>query len=296
MKKLYTLIAALVPVALFSQTVFWSEDFGTGCDQGQLATSYTGTNGAWTMVETGVNTTTANTWFVSATSNGNPVGQCTSPCGNNRTLHISTSIATTLPAHPIDDGAIYLVGMAGFCDFLPCGTTNKRVESPTINCTGRSNITLSFKYIEGGGSQDNATLVYFDGTAWQSTPLADMNKTPTCGSDGGGIWTQFSIALPASANNNPNVKIGFNWSNAESTDAVDPSVAIDDITLSVTDTAPTCCDGDFNCDGVINVLDMIIIVNQFGCMAGCTADLNNDGAVGAADLTIFNGLYGIVCP
>ena len=28
-----------------------------------------------------------------------------------------------------------------------------------------------------------------------------------------GQWTAFSILLPVSANNNPSVKIGFNWIN-----------------------------------------------------------------------------------
>ncbi|PCH92367.1 MAG: hypothetical protein COB85_08235, partial [Bacteroidetes bacterium] len=47
-----------------------------------------------------------------------------------------------------------------------------------------------------------------------------------------GTWTAFSILLPASANNNDSVKIGFNWTNNDDGVGTDPSVAIDDITLS----------------------------------------------------------------
>jgi len=94
-----------------------------------------------------------------------------------------------------------------------CSATDKRVESPTINCTGRTSISINFKYIEGGNATDNATLMYSanGGTNW--TQIADMNKTLAC-SDVDGIWTSFSFALPASADNNPNVKIGFRWVNA----------------------------------------------------------------------------------
>lgn len=40
----------------------------------------------------------------------------------------------------------------------------------------------------------------------------DIPKSINCGG-GQGRWTQYSIALPASANNNPNVKIGFRSGN-----------------------------------------------------------------------------------
>lgn len=294
MKVFYTLIVALLPVALFSQNVFWTEDFGTGCGQGDVASTYSGTNGAWAITITGYNAEAANEWYVSASSNGNPVGQCSSGCGTNKTLHISNSTQTSFPLHNIDDGAIYMAGLDGFCDFVPCGATNKRAESPTINCTGKSGITISFKYIQGGGPNDNTSLDYFDGASWSTIVI--LPETQKCGTDGG-IWTAYTANLPASANNNPNVKIGFKWVNVDSMDASDPSVAIDDIEVASSEVVePTCCDGDFNCDGVVNVLDMIIIVNQFGCISGCTADLDGDGIVGASDLTLFNGLYGDICP
>lgn|GEM_PF-2382776 len=294
MKKIYALVLVLIPSVLFSQTVFWTEDFGTGCNQGQLASAYSGTNGAWTMTVTGPEADDANAWFVSARDNGNAIGTCGSGCGTNRTMHISNSFATPLPVHPIDDYAIYAEGFDGFCGLIQCAATSKRMESPTINCTGRTDISVNFKYFEGGNAIDNATLWYSanNGGAW--TQISDMPKTALCGADRG-TWTAYTFALPASANNNATVKIGLQWVNNDDGDATDPSFAVDDITLSVPDVV-TCCPGDFNCDGVINVLDMIIMVNQFGCAAGCTADLNNDGIIGAADLTIFNGLYSDICP
>jgi gliding motility-associated-like protein len=81
-----------------------------------------------------------------------------------------------------------------------------------------------------------------------------MPKTTLCPS-GQGEWATFSIALPASANNNPNVRIGFRWVNNDDGTGADPSFAVDNITLSTvtTGTPPvasftanqtTICEGD----------------------------------------------------
>ena len=56
-----------------------------------------------------------------------------------------------------------------------------------------------------------------------------------------------------------------------------------------------CCTGDFNCDGIVNVADLGIIISQFSC-SGCFADLDQDGLVTVLDLNVFSGLFGAVCP
>jgi gliding motility-associated-like protein len=216
--------------------VFWTETFGTGCNQGQVAGGWTGLNGTWTMTN-GTNGAGANNWFVSATEAGMGVNNCGDGCLanaalTNRTLHIgnvATSFCACFFCPTGDCGAAY-----DACNFNLCGggspLTDRRIESPVINCTGQSNITLSFLYMENGqGTQDDATLLYFNGVTWaQIDPLA---KTTVC-SGGQGRWTAFSILLPASANNNPNVRIGFRWVNDVDGVGTDPSFAVDDITLS----------------------------------------------------------------
>jgi hypothetical protein len=59
--------------------------------------------------------------------------------------------------------------------------------------------------------------------------LDPMATTNTC--TGSGEWTAFGIMLPSSANNNPSVKIGFNWINNDDGSGGDPSFSVDDITL-----------------------------------------------------------------
>lgn len=78
---------------------------------------------------------------------------------------------------------------------------------------------------------DLATVWYFDGSTW--TQIASPPQTNNASCSGQGLWTTFSIALPASANNNANVKVGFNWVNIDGNfSAQDPSFAVDNITLS----------------------------------------------------------------
>jgi hypothetical protein len=201
MKKLYffTLTFILISMQISAQ-VFWTEDFQNACNSGCNASTYVGPNGAWTVTNTGANGADANVWYVSGAECGNNAGMCGSVCGaTDPSLHLGANTSVTG-----DNGAAYLAGGLGF--WFP--ETDKRAESPTINCTGQSNITLSFNYIENGDANiDNAELWYFDGTTWSM--LIDLPKTSLCGVQG--LWTNYSQLLPASANNNANVKIGFRW-------------------------------------------------------------------------------------
>jgi gliding motility-associated-like protein len=212
--------------------VFWTEEFGTGCSQGALASAFTGTNGAWAVTNTGTNDASANQWYVSATESGMTAGSCGDGClgagTTNRSLHIanvSTSPAAFIFCPSGDCGAAYDTGIGA-----NNVRTDKRAESPTINCSGQSNITAAFNYIEGGeAALDDATFWYFDGSTW--TQIDNMPKTTTCGG-GQGMWAARTVTLPASANNNVNVKVGFRWVNNDNGAGSDPSFAVDAITLT----------------------------------------------------------------
>lgn len=203
--------------------VFWTEDFTNGCPNNCAAASYSGVNGAWSVFNTGTNGVDNNPWYVSGAENGNAAGACATLNGTNSTLHIGSN-ATVLG----DMGATFLNTGAGLFD-IP---TDLRAESPIINCTGKSTIILSFNYIENGdGLNDNATLWYTDGTLFTWIQLADLTKTVLC-SPTVGTWTNYSQILPASADNNAQVQIALRWVNNDDATGEDPSIAIDDITLS----------------------------------------------------------------
>jgi PKD repeat protein len=217
---------------IFAQ-VFWTEDFGSGCSQNNLVSSYTGTNGAWTLTATGTNGTKANNWFVSATEAGMTAGSCGDGCLNNsgltnRSLHVGC-LPIILFCPSGDCGAAYNAGGNA--------VTDRRAESPVINCSGRSNITLTFIYMEEGeGTSDNATVWYYDGSTWAQ--LSDPAKSNNSLCYPQGTWTAYTISLPASANNNAAVKIGFRWVNNGNNVGTDPSCAIDNVSLSSTSSVP----------------------------------------------------------
>ena len=213
-KAIGLLFVSLFMLSMQSKAqVFWTENFSTP---------------AWTLnVPTGLNDPDANYFSISDDEGGGITPNLGAPlsCGvatnGNNSLFITSGFSF---------GAAYNAG--GFCvaPLNICVTTNTRAESPIINCTGKINITVDFNYIENGDATlDDAVLWYFDGITW--SVLSNMPKTLT-GCGGQGLWTSYSIVLPASANNNPNVQIGFGWVNNDDGLGTDPSFAVDDISLS----------------------------------------------------------------
>lgn len=232
MRKFYLIITICISAFVANAQVFWTETFGTGCNQGQLASIFTGTNGAWTIVSTGTNDPYANTFYVGAQEAGNSVGACGSGCAGtiDASLHIG-NVAIPALSLAADNGATYNSG--GICGLGYCVITNKRAESPIINCTGKTSITIAFGYMENGATTlDDGSLWYSvdGGTTWSLLDIMAKTLFGTCSPQG--MWTSYSFALPASANNNASVKIGFNWTNNDDGVGTDPSLAVDDITLS----------------------------------------------------------------
>ena len=242
LRSLLLIIIFCITGALNAQ-IFYTETFdgtpcatGSGCDPSIIG---------WTVTSTAVEGGDANRWYVSDTESGVLPPGCGVGGTGNQSLHVgnvSTSAAAFLFCPGGDCGAAY-------DDSGPGEITSKRAESPIINCTGQSNITVDFNYIENGqGATDDCSFWYFDGITWANIdPIA---KSGLCGAQG--QWTAVaSIALPASADNNPNVQIGFLWVNNGDGIAADPSVAIDEVTLTnnavgcdatITQAGPFCAD------------------------------------------------------
>jgi hypothetical protein len=239
MKKLFTFIIITILAGSASAQVFWTETFGTTCNFRGHANGFVSSNGTWAVNSTGTNAANANEFFINDRISYKGTGVCAGgsdlACGSpvNNSLHVGGS-AFGLISIP-EDSASYWTGF--YCSFFGfCSTTNKRAESPAINCSGKTGVNLSFVYYEGGDTGDglpngDATLWYYDGSSWAQ--ISTMAKTPrNCSGTMYGVFTDFTIALPSSADNNPNVKIGFNWTSDDVSHGTDPSFAVDSIRLS----------------------------------------------------------------
>jgi hypothetical protein len=256
MKNILTLtFGLLIGNWAFAQTTFWTEDFGTGCNQGQLGDTYTGNNGSWAVSDYTSSNNAANKFYVSATEAFTGLGSCGDGCLDaaltDATLHVGGVYVEyqTFPIVEADMGASYNVGGIGGFGFQ--SETNIRAESPLINCSGYQNIELEFDYMEGGeGSIDDATLHYYTGSSWGV--LDNPDKTVTGCPGGQGAWTHYSYNLPAIINDLANFQIGFRWVNADDGTGSDPSFAVDNITLT----------GDIT-TGINEVNDGALRIRQF---------------------------------
>ncbi|MGD1846555.1 MAG: PKD domain-containing protein [Salibacteraceae bacterium] len=233
--RLFPLVGLLLllPAITFGQTVFWVETFNTGCNANTTVANFPSSTGQglWSLDTIGVpSLPNPNMFFVSGAEAGMVAGGCGDGCVatpglTNQSLHISRINLL----NPADSAATYNNG--------PGSAVNLRAISPVINCTGFADITVDFDYIEGGdGALDDATLWYSNNSGLTWALIDSLAKTPnTCGPNVG-TWTHFSTLLPASANNNSQVMLAFDWKNNEDGIGQAVSFAVDSIVLTDNDT------------------------------------------------------------
>ncbi len=232
MKKILILVTFLITsLSPLQAQLFYTETFdgvacvGSGCDPSIIG---------WTTTVTGVQGSFPNKWYLSCEENGNAVPLCGTSCGGSggdQTIHVGN-----IPGSPAsfacpagDCGAAY--------DASPGAETAQRCESPVIDCSLYGTITIAFNFLHNGqGTIDQGTFWYFDGSTWSSPTV--VPKSTSGGCSGQGKWTAFTAVLPASANGNPNVRIGFDWVNNGDNVGTDPSYAIDDVTLTAAGLMP----------------------------------------------------------
>lgn len=247
MLRITLLIGGLFTLYIAESQTIWTETFGAGsAARGTSAVGYPSSSGGnWSQTILSAEGGNANQWYVSGEECGNAAGTCGSACSNG-------------------DASLHISAIGGLCGTPDCGAaydesgvanaTNKRIESPNINTTGYSTLTLNFNYIAGqGDDQFNIQYSCNGGGTWTvlATPAATqccscLNATlcgffgiccapqvlQACTGGEQGSWTTYSIPLPVCAENIANLKIGFRWANDGDGIGIDPSVAIDDISIT----------------------------------------------------------------
>lgn len=198
------------PVTVFSEDFDGNGGAGSRWNTAVLNTSI-GAQGAY-----------ANLWYISDMESGLSPGSCGDFGWGDNSLHVGSSLLG-------DIGAAYFAG--GFFS----ATTNKRTSSLAINTTGVTGLTLNFNYIENGQATNDDALVQYSlngGTTWNA--LSNPAKTNPVPCAPQGLWTAYSIALPATCENITTLLIGFRWVNNNDGIGTDPSFAVDDITITGT--------------------------------------------------------------
>jgi len=273
MKRIFLNITLLTLLAFSGHAqIFWTENF-TGGGTGTTVSGFTSPNGTWANTVLGAEGAYPNIWYVSCTEGGKLVGVCGSVCATGdlgSTLHLgsNTFVGGDLGAAYFAGGCTSYTSTYGYTYTTGiCAATDRRAESPVINCTTKAGISLSYYYIENGqASSDNGTVWYFNGTTWSL--LEDPPKTTVCGTSQG-QWAKRTVALPSSADHNPNVKIGFRWVNDEDGIGTDPSFAIDSVSLRATPPAPV-ASFSMTADSVCQ--DSCITFTSTSTMTGGTID------------------------
>ncbi len=210
----------------WSQTAtVWSVNFNNGCTNDCIANTY----GGWSILNNdgGVSGGSANDWFVSCAEEGVVPPGCGTTCVGDASLHIGA-----------DPGAGGDMG-ASFNETGIANATFKTAVSPTVSTVGFITNTLAFDFIAFGSascSDDRAQLrLSTDNGATWPVGFQYCLTSVCCGACNGysqGQWTTYTLALPAAFNNNPNVRVGFNWRNNGNGSGTDPSVAIDDVRIT----------------------------------------------------------------
>lgn len=217
-----TLLLIIFTLALYSQSssqsIFWSDYFTVAsgiCDPTDPAYG-------WTVTDIDTQGTDANYWYIFHTVNCQRSDTCESL--NTDTLQGALYISYGNVCDSAIHGAVYRNGCFN--------ATHKRVESPLIDCTGKTNITLDFDYLSSVfPPHDFGTmLLSFDGGSTWTNPYS-LNSGFCPLNNHTAYWKHYQLQLPSTADNIPDLKIAFEWENNADCFGALFSIAIDNIEI-----------------------------------------------------------------
>jgi PKD repeat protein len=220
MKKYYFLAALFFLIVKNgdAQTTIWQNDFENPSE--------------WILnFSTGQNGLDANVWVISDAEGGVAAGSCGVAGNGNKTLHVGCQGQWCLGT-----GATYNAGDGGL-GFLDATTNKRAFIANNISTLNNQNLSVEFDYIGiGQAGDDYGTVVYSvdGGNTWMI--LQQITPASTC-SNGQGLWSHVSMALPTTCNNLSSLRLGFEWRNSNDGAGSDPSLALNNLKIT-TDIPP----------------------------------------------------------
>ena len=131
------------------------------------------------------------------------------------------------------------------------------------------------------------TAVVVETFALPQTDFALILRSPTAFGDLAGNYFQTQKERPETA---PEFTLGTVWERVEATTSGYRAEAWAESTyrngLGTPGYHPSALAGDLNNDGVLNILDLVLVASQFGTTGPSAADLNGDGTVNIQDLVL----------
>jgi hypothetical protein len=206
---------------------------------------------------------------------------------------------------------------ASFCDVLPDFSTHALVTdnddlNPSVIQTPAAGtiiqdsvvVTLVATDFANNTSSCSFTVYPYDATPptiqCQDTLMVDEI-------DSDSLWVE--VPLPVHYDNCSETSLMNDYTNDESASGYYYH-GTTDVIFSATDQADnlsTCqttvilipvnpaCLYDLNSDGNVDVADLIILLDHFGCTENCEVDFSGDGVTGSADIMLFMGYVGLFC-
>jgi len=158
--------------------------------------------------------------------------------------------------------------------------------SPAFNCTGYAEVQVSYWrwYSNNQGANPATNTFPIDVSADNGVTWVNLETVSQAAGDTAG-WVQKSFKLNGLIT--PSAQVRFRFRANDATGAV-VEAAIDDFRL-VGLTCPVARPGDLNGDGVVNGIDLGILLAYWGTASG---DLNGDGNTDGADLAVMLGDWG----
>ncbi len=170
------------------------------------------------------------------------------------------------------------------------------LTSGIINLQGINDPVLSYArwfHNSYGAAPNTDTFV----VEWSSltTPWTVLESVGPSGSDVNGGWVQVAFSVNDFAPGVDQIQLRFTASDVGADTQSVVEAGVDAIVVSATecdDAAP--CPADANADGVVNVGDLLLIIDNWG-QAGGTGDINDDNIVNVSDLLMMIESWG-TCP
>lgn len=272
MRNLYACLALLLGTTLQGQTVLFSEGFSTGAS-------------AFGVNTTDVNSSTggANTWLINDVyAGGSGEIECLGfPFG----FTVPTTAAQPAAINDANGEYLHITSVAAInsgvenCCFAAadglCTQTGNHFAgmNTDVATTGQGEVSLSFWWLCGGGSNNYGEVYYSTngGAAWTliTSPIAQYRNQAG--------WVQQTISLP-DFSEQATLRFGFRFVNGTALSASDPGFGVDDVVISATAASSSITTGTIAplvlCQGA-SVSVPYTVTGDFGPTNDFTAQLSN---------------------